>query len=59
VKRILVNLINGLIEVKNIPSGVEVVVRDYDIEGCGNDEKLVKDEDVIPCFESVWSFKEI
>lgn len=57
-KRILVNLINGLIEVENIPSGVEVVVRDYDIEGCGNDEKLVKDEDGIPCFESVWSFIE-
>lgn len=58
-KRILVNLINGLIDVENVPSGVEVVVRDYDIEGCGNDEKLVKDEDGIPCFESVYSFKEI
>jgi hypothetical protein len=32
---------------------VEVIVRDYDIEG-GDEDRLSKDESGEECFESVW-----
>lgn len=52
-KRILVEIVNGLFDVRDVPAGIEVVVRDYDVEG-SDGEGVTKDEDGMPCYESVW-----
>lgn len=51
--RIIVQIKEGLVEVHNIPKGMEVVVRDYDTQGADSKD-LKKDEDGIDCFESIW-----
>jgi len=42
----------GLIQsIENIPAGVAVRVRDYDIEGCEENTGIVTDEDGNECYE--------
>jgi hypothetical protein len=52
-KRIFVNIVDGLVDVHDIPAGVEVVVRDYDVEG-SDGSGVTMDEDGMPYYETVW-----
>jgi hypothetical protein len=58
-KRIFVWMEGGIIQDVNIPEGleeVEVVVRDYDIEGMdAQDERIEKDKDGDEYVETIWS----
>lgn len=53
-KKINITVEGGVIQdISDIPKGVNVVVRDYDCEGC--DEELLKtDQDGNYYIESVW-----
>lgn len=53
-KTIKIEIVNGIIDIKDIPRDVEIVVRDYDVEGLEN-INLTKDEDGFPCLISIWS----
>ena len=53
-KSIVITMEGGLIqEIEGIPQDVVLVVRDYDMEGAGDDE-LTLDENGDACFESIW-----
>lgn len=45
---ITVEVVDGLLEVYDVPKNVRVVVRDYDVEGV-EEELLLKDSDGYPC----------
>lgn len=47
-KTITIELIDGMVEVYDIPPGVNVIVRDYDVEGV-EESLLIKDEYGYPC----------
>ena len=44
----------GLIQDMKLPKGVSAIVRDYDIEGSEDDDRITKDKNGRDCFESVW-----
>jgi len=42
-KVVEISVMNGAVEVENIPDGIEVHIRDYDIDGAP-EEELLRDE---------------
>lgn len=52
-KTITIDIVNGLAELSEIPDGLRVIVRDYDIEGV-DETRLDRDEDGLPCFIEVY-----
>ena len=51
--KVIITVSGGVADVSQKPKGIEVVIRDYDVEGC--DEGLLsKDEDGDQCAEQVW-----
>jgi len=53
---ILVTVEGGnLSNIINIPKGITIIVRDYDVENtCEDDERITQDDDGEDCFESIW-----
>lgn len=44
---------DGLVQDVHAPKGIEVIIRDYDVDGV-DEEDLSFDEDGKECFETVW-----
>jgi len=54
-RKIYIDVEGGLIqEIKDIPSDIEIIVRDYDVEGSDGD-RITKDDQGRECFESTWT----
>lgn len=49
-KTVVVAIQDGMVEVHNIPKGISVIIRDYDIDGV-DPERLVEDPDGELCIE--------
>jgi len=47
---IIITISGGVVEVRQKPAGVQVIIRDYDIDGV-DDDRLTKDAGGVPCFE--------
>jgi hypothetical protein len=52
-KIVRVTIEGGAVQHVEVPVGVQVVVRDYDVEGCDETE-LEEDENGDNYFESIW-----
>ena len=44
-KDVIITVLGGVVEVENVPKGVNVIVRDYDIESFRDDDHRIKDDD--------------
>ena len=55
-KRIIITVIGGIAEVDQatIPEGIEVIIKDYDIDGSGEDY-LRQDENGDNYAETIWT----
>lgn len=54
-KRIEIEIQSGLIEVMKLPKGVQLLVRDYDTDGCDPDtEGMKKDKEGNLYFENIY-----
>ena len=49
-KTVVVVIQDGLVEVHNVPKGINVIIRDYDVDGA-DPERLKEDPDGKLCFE--------
>lgn len=56
-KIVRVTVEGGVIQHVEVPEGITVIVRDYDVEGCPP-ELLQQDENGDVCFESLWKHEE-
>lgn len=54
-KTITIELRNGEVDVCDIPSGIKVLVHDYDVDGWGGDVKIKYDSDGVGYVETVYN----
>jgi hypothetical protein len=52
-KTVTVTVEGGVVQHIDIPEGVRVVVKDYDVEGC-DEAELEEDENGDTYFEAIW-----
>ena len=52
-KTVRVTVEGGVVQHVEVPKGVQVIVKDYDVEGC-DEAELEKDESGDNYFEAIW-----